>query len=144
MPIEDYDNSDSLYKRDGNIHTHKNQGMPTGYMVCIFQWKTSELRNVLQQFLHVCYDLLNDKADHEKFTTELTTTLDWIMNHCFSLQDQLSVLTNSDYHDVPIEDMQYVDKEEIKNIEEKVISSESKKEALEGRLQSFINQLQES
>ena len=40
--------------------------------------------------------------------------------------------------------MQYVDKEEIKNIEEKVISSESKKEALEGRLQSFINQLQES
>ncbi|KAL3019232.1 hypothetical protein AAZX31_05G071400 [Glycine max] len=81
---------DSLYKRDGNIHTHKNQGMPTGYMVCIFQWKTSELRNVLQQFLHVCYDLLNDKADHEKFTTELTTTLDWIMNHCFSLQDTIS------------------------------------------------------
>jgi len=91
MPIEDYDNSDSLYKRDGNIHTHKNQGMPTGYMVCIFQWKTSELRNVLQQFLHVCYDLLNDKADHEKFTTELTTTLDWIMNHCFSLQDVSSM-----------------------------------------------------
>ncbi|KAG4403777.1 hypothetical protein GLYMA_01G188200v4 [Glycine max] len=186
MPAEDYDNSDSLYKRDGNIRTHKNQGMPTGYMVRVFQWKTSELSNVLQQFLHVCYDLLNDKADHEKFATELTTALDWIMNHCFSLQDvssmrdaikkqfdwdetqseneaetgmfadtyklhlpieQLSclpVLTNSDCHDVPTEEMQYVDKEEIKNIEDKVISSESEKEALEGRLQSAINQLQES
>jgi len=36
--------------------------------------------------------------------------------------------------------MQYVDKEEIKNIEDDVISSESKKE---GSLQSAINQLQE-
>ncbi|KAG4386484.1 hypothetical protein AAZX31_11G052600 [Glycine max] len=183
MPAEDYDNSDSLYKRDGNIRAHKNQGIPTDYMVRVFQWKTSELSNVLQQFLHVCYDLLNDKADHEKFATELTTSLNWIMNHCFSLQDvssmrdaikkqfdldetlseneaetgmfadadklhlpieQLSclpVLTNSDCHDVPTKDMQYVDKEEIKNIEDEVISSESEKE---GRLQSAINQLQES
>ncbi|KAK7406524.1 hypothetical protein VNO78_08151 [Psophocarpus tetragonolobus] len=186
MPAEDYDNSDSLYQRDGNIHTHKNQGMPTGYMVRVFQWKTSELSNVLQQFLHVCYDLLNDKADHEIFATELTTALDWIMNHCFSLQDvssmrdaikkqfdwdetiseneaetgmfadadklhlpreQLSCLPpliNSDCHDVPTEEMQYIDKEEFKNIEDKTISSESEKEALEERLQSVMNQLQES
>ena len=51
------------------------------------------------------------------------------------------MLTNSDCHDVPTEEMQYVDKEEIKNIEDEVISSESEKE---GRLQSAINQLQES
>ncbi|RDY09689.1 Filament-like plant protein 7 [Mucuna pruriens] len=186
MPAEDYDNSDSLYKRDGNIRTYKNQGMPTGYMVRVFQWKTSELSNVLQQFLHACYNLLNDKADHENFATELTTALDWIMNHCFSLQDvssmrdaikkqfdwdetqseneaetgmfsdtdklhhpreqlsSLSALTNSDCHDVPTKEMRYVDKEEFKNIKDKVISSESEKEALEGRLQSAINQLQES
>ncbi|KAL9327645.1 hypothetical protein ACSQ67_002648 [Phaseolus vulgaris] len=186
MPAEDYDNSDSLYKRDENIRTHKSQGMPTGYMVRVFQWKTSELSSVLQQFLRVCYDLLNNKADHEKFATELTTALDWIMNHCFSLQDvssmrdaikkqfewdetlsenevemgmftdayklhltreQLSclpALTNSDCHDVPTKEMPYVDKEEIKNIEDKVISSESEKEALEGMLQSATNQLQES
>ena len=56
-------------------------------MVRVFQWKTSELSNVLQQFLHACYDLLNGKVDHEKFAEELTTALDWIMNHCFSLQD---------------------------------------------------------
>jgi len=186
MPAEDYDNSDSLYKRDENIRTQKSQGMPTGYMVRVFQWKTSELSSVLQQFLHVCYDLLNKKADHEKFATELTTALDWIMNHCFSLQDvssmrddikkqfdwdetlseneaetgmladayklhltreQLSclpALTNSDCHDVPTKEMPYVDKEEIKNIEDKAISSESEKEALEGMLQSASKQLQES
>lgn len=51
------------------------------------------------------------------------------------------MLTNLDYDDFPTEDMQYVDKEEIKNIEDDVISSESKKE---GSLQSAINQLQES
>ncbi|CAJ2635376.1 unnamed protein product [Trifolium pratense] len=79
LPAVDCDNSDSLSTSDS--------GMPTGYMVRVFQWKTSELGNVLQQFLHVCYDLLNGKVDHEKFTEELTIALDWIMNHCFSLQD---------------------------------------------------------
>ncbi|KAG5087912.1 hypothetical protein JHK86_000524 [Glycine max] len=49
---EDYHNSDSLYKRDRNIRSHKNQGIPTGYMVRVFQWKTFELSNVLQQFVH--------------------------------------------------------------------------------------------
>ncbi|KAL2348376.1 hypothetical protein Fmac_002376 [Flemingia macrophylla] len=91
IPSEDCDNLDSLYKIDGNVPTHKNHEMPTGYTVRVFQWKTSELSNVLQQFLHVCYDLLNDKADHENFATELTTALDWIMNHCFSLQDVSSM-----------------------------------------------------
>ncbi|KAK7307643.1 hypothetical protein VNO77_40886 [Canavalia gladiata] len=188
MPTEDYDNSDSLYRRGGNIHTHKNQGMPTGYMVRVFQWKTSELSNVLQQFLHVCYDLLNGKVDHEKFATELTTALDWIMNHCFSLQDVSSMrdaikkqfdwdetqseneaetvmfteadklhrakeqllclpaVTNSDCHDVLAKEMHYDEKEEFRNLNNKVISSGSEKEALEleGRLQSAINQLRES
>ncbi|GAU38299.1 hypothetical protein TSUD_157840, partial [Trifolium subterraneum] len=79
LPAVDCDNSDSLSTSDS--------GMPTGYMVRVFQWKTSELGKVLQKFLHVCYDLLNGKVDHEKFAEELTTALDWIMNHCFSLQD---------------------------------------------------------
>ncbi|KAK2410758.1 filament plant protein [Trifolium repens] len=87
LPAVDCDNSDSLSTSDENVHSLKNSGMPTGYMVRVFQWKTSELSNVLQQFLHVCYDLLNGKVDHEKFAEELTTALDWIMNHCFSLQD---------------------------------------------------------
>ncbi|KAJ1414483.1 Filament-like plant protein [Sesbania bispinosa] len=186
MPAEDIDNSDPLCKRDGNIHAHKNEENPTGYMVRVFQWKTSELSNVLQQFLQVCYDLLNGKVDHEKFAIEVTTALDWIINHCFSLQDvssmrdaikkqfdwdetqseneaefgmyaeadklhlpieQLSCLsapTNSDGHNLLTEEMQYDEKKEFKNIKDKVISFESEKEALEGRLQSATNQLQES
>ncbi|XP_019429773.1 PREDICTED: filament-like plant protein 7 isoform X2 [Lupinus angustifolius] len=91
MPAVDYNDSDPLRRRDGNIVSYENPEVPTGYMVRVFQWKTSELRNILQQFLHVCYDLLNGKADHEKFAIELTTALDWIMNHCFSLQDVSSM-----------------------------------------------------
>ncbi|XP_061341518.1 filament-like plant protein 7 [Gastrolobium bilobum] len=186
MPAEDNDNSDPLCQRDGKSRTHKNQRMPTNYIVRVFQWKTSELSNVLQHFLQVCYDLLNAKADHEKFAAELTTALDWTMNHCFSLQDvssmrdaikkqfdwdetqseneaeiglfevadklhlpseQLSclpALTNSDCHELPAEEMQYDEKGEFENIKDKEISSESEKEALEGRLQSAKNQRQES
>ncbi|KAK7251017.1 hypothetical protein RIF29_33876 [Crotalaria pallida] len=70
---------------------YENPGVPTGYMVRVFQWKTSELGKVLQQFLHMCYDLLNGKADHEKFAMELTAALDWVINHCFSLQDVSSM-----------------------------------------------------
>lgn len=87
LPVMDGDNSDPLCTNDENASSFKNSGMPMGYMARVFQWKTSELSNVLQQFLHVCYDLLNGKVDNEKFAEELTTALDWIMNHCFSLQD---------------------------------------------------------
>ncbi|KAK8607591.1 hypothetical protein V6N13_053320 [Hibiscus sabdariffa] len=31
------------------------------------------------------------KADLDKFTEELTSGLDWIINHCFSLQDVSSM-----------------------------------------------------
>ncbi|XP_028764031.1 filament-like plant protein 7 isoform X1 [Neltuma alba] len=90
-PAEEYDNSDPICSRDGNVVSYKNLGMPAGYMVRVFQWKTSELNNVLRRFLQACYDLLNGKADHEKFARELTTALDWIINHCFSIQDVSSM-----------------------------------------------------
>ncbi|KAI5325356.1 hypothetical protein L3X38_034430 [Prunus dulcis] len=44
-----------------------------------------------KQFVHACYDLLNGKAGLDKFAQELTTALDWILNHCFSLQDVSSM-----------------------------------------------------
>ncbi|KAF3438984.1 hypothetical protein FNV43_RR17259 [Rhamnella rubrinervis] len=69
----------------------KNSETPMGYMVRVFQWKTSELGAVLQQYVHACYDLLNGKVDIDKFAQELTTALDWIINHCFSLQDVSSM-----------------------------------------------------
>ncbi|KAF7828705.1 filament-like plant protein 7 isoform X1 [Senna tora] len=91
MSAVEHDNSDPMCRRNGNAMLYKNLGVPTGYMVRVFQWKTSELSNVLHQFLQVCYDLLNGKVDHENFARELTTALDWIVNHCFSIQDVSSM-----------------------------------------------------
>ncbi|XP_062102671.1 filament-like plant protein 7 isoform X2 [Humulus lupulus] len=69
----------------------KNSESPTGYMVRVLQWKSSELSEVLQQYVHACYDLLNGKADVGKFVEALTSSLEWIINHCFSLQDVSSM-----------------------------------------------------
>ncbi|KAK7263159.1 hypothetical protein RJT34_30744 [Clitoria ternatea] len=91
LPAVEYDSLDPSSQSDGDILSYSNLGVPTGYMVRVFQWKTSELSIVLRQFLHVCYDLLNGKADCENFAEELTTALDWIINHCFSLQDVSSM-----------------------------------------------------
>lgn len=156
MPSDDNNNSDLSCKRDQNIHSHNNQGVSIGYMVRVFQWKTSDLGDVLQKFLNVCYNLLNGVADHEKFATELTTALEWIINHCFSLQDVSSMedaikkqfdwdetLTYSGCHDYPTQKMQYDQKEESKNSKDKPNSSESEKKALERRLQTNANQHQE-
>ncbi|KAK7386420.1 hypothetical protein VNO78_26639 [Psophocarpus tetragonolobus] len=195
LPAVDYDSSDALHKGDWNILSCKDIGMPTGYMVRVFQWKTSELSNVLRQFLHVCYDLLSGKTDYENFAKELTTALDWIMNHCFSLQDvssmkdaikkqfdwdetrsegeaengishfaeedklhlprenlsSLAQVTISGSHDIQNGEIYYKEQEELTNIKDKLVSAESQKEVLEGKLQSatdriecLMNQLQES
>ncbi|KAK3221907.1 hypothetical protein Dsin_008932 [Dipteronia sinensis] len=87
----DYGHSETLSKKDGSVLAYKNSETPSGYMVRIFQWKTSELGGVLQQFVHTCYDVLNQKTDFNKFSQEVSTALDWIMNHCFSLQDVSSM-----------------------------------------------------
>lgn len=71
--------------------TYRNSETQAGYMVRVFQWKTSELGSRLHKFVHACYDLLNGKAGLDKFAEELTTALDWILNHCFSLQDVSSM-----------------------------------------------------
>lgn len=91
LPSLDCDNPETLSRKGGNIFTNKNLETPTGYMVRVFQWKTSELSAVLQHFIHCCTDLLNGEANMDKFAQELTTALDWIMNHCFSLQDVSSM-----------------------------------------------------
>ncbi|MED6148098.1 hypothetical protein PIB30_050059 [Stylosanthes scabra] len=91
MPPEAYDDSNSLCRKNGSVHSDNKLETATGYTVRVLQWKTTELNNVLQRFLHLCYELLNGTADIENFAAELTTTLDWIMNHCFSLQDVSSI-----------------------------------------------------
>ncbi|KAK1363802.1 Filament-like plant protein 7 [Heracleum sosnowskyi] len=63
----------------------------TGYMVRVFQWKESDLSAVLQKFVQICNEILNGNTDVKKFVEELTSSLEWIINHCFSLQDVSSM-----------------------------------------------------
>ncbi|MCL7024817.1 hypothetical protein MKW94_015546 [Papaver nudicaule] len=81
----------NLPRNDGSAFPYNNAATPTGYMVRVFQWKSSELSSVLRKFLHTCTDLLNGKSDLEQFAGELTSAFDWAMNHCFSLQDVSSM-----------------------------------------------------
>lgn len=70
----------------GDSPLHRSASL-NGYVARAFLWKNSELTAVLQQFVIVCNNLLHGKADLEKFASEITSTLDWIVDHCFSLQD---------------------------------------------------------
>ncbi|XP_015577504.1 filament-like plant protein 7 isoform X1 [Ricinus communis] len=85
-----YDTSEALSRKDGSLFPYKNE-TSSGYMVRVFQWKTSELGIVVQQFVHACCDLVNGKSDVNRFAQELSAALDWIVNHCFSLQDVSSM-----------------------------------------------------
>jgi Filament-like plant protein, long coiled-coil len=57
------------------------------YIARAFLWESKGLKGVLRNFIHVCNDFINERAKVEKFVTEFGVTLDWVVNHCFSLQD---------------------------------------------------------
>ncbi|CAN0900932.1 Filament-like plant protein 7 [Linum grandiflorum] len=86
-----YSSTESWSRKDANSFPYKMTETTTGYTVRVFQWKTSELSAVLQQVLHTSYDMLSRKCNVNRFAQELTSALDWIMNHCFSLQDVSSM-----------------------------------------------------
>lgn len=71
---------------EGASSLHRSASL-NGYVARAFLWKSSELVSVLQCFVIVCNDLLHGKANLEKFVAEVTSTLDWVIDHCFSLQD---------------------------------------------------------
>ncbi|KAL1212206.1 Filament-like plant protein 7 [Cardamine amara subsp. amara] len=77
--------------KDERHVSHGESERLSGYTARVLQWKTTELSSVLQQFLHTCYDLLDQKADMKKFAEELSSVLEWMVNHCFSLQDVSSM-----------------------------------------------------
>ncbi|XP_039010305.1 filament-like plant protein 7 [Hibiscus syriacus] len=81
---------ESLFKGK-NSSSHKHSETPSGYTVHVYQWKASELDAVLQQFVRACHELLNGKTGLNKFIQELTSALDWIINHYFSLQHFSSI-----------------------------------------------------
>ncbi|PAN40435.1 hypothetical protein PAHAL_7G315400 [Panicum hallii] len=63
------------------------QGTLSGYVARAFLWNMSELTSVLQNFVFACNELLYGSTDIESFVHDLQLTLDWIINHCFSLRD---------------------------------------------------------
>ncbi|XP_021897488.1 filament-like plant protein 7 [Carica papaya] len=91
LPSLQYGAPETLSKKEASYFLHKTVETPSGYTVHTFQWKTSELSDVLRRFLHICYDLLGRKADINKFVQELCSAFNWIINHCFSLQDASSM-----------------------------------------------------
>lgn len=78
--------SEERFKRDQNSKPF-NLATSADYYVHVFQWKSSELSSVLQQFVCTCTDILNGKADLEKFATELMFALDWIINNNVTPRD---------------------------------------------------------
>ncbi|XP_009367334.2 filament-like plant protein 7 [Pyrus x bretschneideri] len=152
-------NPENGSRKDGNVLTYKNSEN-AGYMVRVFQWKASELGDLLQQFVHACYDLLNGRAGLEKFAKELTAALDWILNHCFSLQDVSSMKDAikkefdwddtrsetegeagavghfSNGHIIQIEELQANLVKENRKLNNELVNLESERRELEGRLQS--------
>ncbi|XP_048128128.1 filament-like plant protein 7 isoform X2 [Rhodamnia argentea] len=91
LPSQNSENPDTSLKNERNFSSNKSSETHTGYMVRIFQWKTSELGDVLEHFLRTCHDLSNEKADLCNFFKELASALEWVLNHCFSLQDVSSM-----------------------------------------------------
>ncbi|CAM0902013.1 unnamed protein product [Alopecurus aequalis] len=79
------DHNSKILQSDGNKGDHS--ATLTGYFAHAFLWKTSELTCVLQNFIVVCNELLYGNTHVERFVLEVNLTLDWIINHCFSLQD---------------------------------------------------------
>ncbi|KAM1529524.1 hypothetical protein ACFX1Z_018721 [Malus domestica] len=158
VPSPDY-NPENGSRKDGNVSTYINSEN-AGYIVRVFQWKTSELSDLLQRFVHACYDLLNGKAGLEKFAEELTAALDWILNHCFSLQDvssmkdaikkefdwddarsetetEVGVVGHfSNGHSIQIEELQANLVKENRKLKNELVNLESERRELEGRLQS--------
>ncbi|URE40802.1 Plant protein [Musa troglodytarum] len=73
--------------RQGLSIDNEGASLANRYIACAFLWEGSELTTILENFVAVCNDLLHGKVDLQQFTAEVTSTLDWIINHCFSLQD---------------------------------------------------------
>ncbi|GLT47313.1 hypothetical protein SLA2020_210180 [Shorea laevis] len=62
----------------------------TDYFIHVFQWKSSELSTVLQQFVCTCNLVLNGESDLETFAREISHTLDWILNNSVTPKDASS------------------------------------------------------
>lgn len=78
---------------EGICSTYKHSEMATDF-VHVFQWKSSEMIPVLQQFVQACNDVLKGEADMKIFTDVLASVLDSVMKNCIACQDVSSVKDN--------------------------------------------------
>lgn len=68
-------------------HLYGNSSDMPGYTMRVLQWQNSEFDTTVQSLVNVCTDLLHGKADIVEFVEAAASTLDWLVNHFFSLQD---------------------------------------------------------
>ncbi|XP_042417750.1 filament-like plant protein 7 isoform X1 [Zingiber officinale] len=72
---------------DDGPSLHDNSASENGYTARTFLWEISNLTSILQNFIAACNDLLTGKIDLQKLTEEISSTLDLIISHSFSIQD---------------------------------------------------------
>ncbi|KAG6526830.1 filament-like plant protein 7 [Zingiber officinale] len=75
---------------DGETNS-KDQKSPSvnRYFARAYFWERAELAAVLQNFVSMCNELLYRKVDLQEFTAGVASTLDWVINHSFLLQDAI-------------------------------------------------------
>ncbi|XP_074564603.1 filament-like plant protein 7 [Curcuma longa] len=93
--------------------------LANGYVACSFLWENSELATVLQNFVSVCIELQCRKVDLGQFAAQVASTLEWIVNHCFSLQDVTDMKATIRKHLDPSKELDKLD-----SIEEEHITDE--------------------
>ncbi|CAH1434853.1 unnamed protein product [Lactuca virosa] len=114
-----------------------------GYTVRVLQWKTCELSGVVESFVKTCNGLLNRSVDFEKFVKELTLTLEWIVNHCFSLQDVSSMRHEMDKR-FDWGDENRGEFEEVKKLKDDLDNLEQKLELEVGKSELLVMKVKES
>ncbi|KAG0475081.1 hypothetical protein HPP92_014767 [Vanilla planifolia] len=60
--------------------------LSNGQIASVFLWESSEVIMVLRRLITVCNNVFCGTAEVEKFVCELASTLEWMFDHCFSLQ----------------------------------------------------------
>ncbi|KAG6511288.1 hypothetical protein ZIOFF_029347 [Zingiber officinale] len=129
------------------------------YLARTFLWEISDLTTVLQNLIAACKDLLTDKIDLQKLIDEVSSTLDVIISHSFSIQDVSDMKATIRKHMVAdelgsehvlksvsvsnalhilfrMEDMESKLKDENVRLNSEIVSIKSKREDLEDMLKT--------
>ncbi|KAE8007996.1 hypothetical protein FH972_004546 [Carpinus fangiana] len=126
------------------------------YFVRVFQWKSSELSAVLQQFVCTCTDLLNGKGGLEKFVMELMFSLDWIINNQVSPKDASNARNKIKKHFgwmesqtenepgvfLQMEEVRCKVQEENSRLKDELKNEEAAKKDMEARLRSATEKIE--